>query len=305
MQAKDSGFNRPYGDVQAVSMDTYGHFPGHPAYVSLPNLGLPPYSPPYDSDWEPEINSRTLPDLEEYDNDTVRTLDNTPEYLIETNNGRASNDNINNNKTKAATTTTNPRYHYQTHRRRSSNRDEFDGPYQLLDPPPPWKIAGQEKDLPHLPTNLDVSEQDRILTAVNDRLSQCAFHFVSKYQFPIPLDPDKRLVRVASDREWTEWVYLLKRLATKRRIPARVLYNGQIKQFVTVLESSLDLRHAAVQQSRPVKDDRNVLQIVSAATQVARILKDASAMEFLDRVYVQTEMLIEDGRKRHFKFVLP
>ena len=56
------------------------------------------------------------------------------------------------------------------------------------------------------------------------------------------------------DREWTEWVYLLKRLATKRRIPARVLYNGQIKQFVTILENSLEMRHAAKHQSRPLKD---------------------------------------------------
>jgi len=60
------------------------------------------------------------------------------------------------------------------------------------------------------------------------------------------------------DREWTEWVHLLKRLATKRRIPARVLYNGQIKQLVTILENSMEMRHAAKHQSRPLKDDRNV-----------------------------------------------
>ncbi len=57
--------------------------------------------------------------------------------------------------------------------------------------------------MPHLPTNLLVSEQDSVLAAVNDRLSQCAFDFVAKYpmtdyrnarsifvakyQFPIPL----------------------------------------------------------------------------------------------------------------------
>ena len=187
------------------------------------------------------------------------------------------------------------KYHSQ---RRPSNRDEFDGPHQLLDPPSPRTVASQERELPHLPTNLDVREQDDILCKVNDRLSQCAFDFVAKYQFPIPVESDKRPVRVPADREWTEWVYLLKRLATKRRIPARVLYNNQIKQLVTVLENSLEMRHAAKHQSRPLKDDRNVLQLISAGTQVAKILKDAATMEYLDHLYVRTEMLIQDRRNR-------
>ncbi|PGH01056.1 hypothetical protein AJ79_08025 [Helicocarpus griseus UAMH5409] len=187
------------------------------------------------------------------------------------------------------------KYHPQ---RRPSNRDEFDGPTQFLEMPSPKTVAEQEKDLPHLPTSLDVSEQNKILCEVNDRLSICAFNFVAKYQFPIPVEPDKRQVRTPADREWTEWVYLLKRLATKRRIPARVLYNGQIKQFVTVLENSLEMRHAAKHQSRPVKDDRNILQLISAGTQVAKILKDASAMEFLDQLYVRTESLIQERRSQ-------
>lgn len=191
----------------------------------------------------------------------------------------------------------------KTHsQRRPSNRDEFDGPHQFLDRPPPEVIAAQERDLPHLPTNLYVNEQDEILSQVNDCLSTCAFNFVAKYQFPIPLEPDKRPVRIPADREWTEWVYLLKRLATKRRVPARILYNSQIKQFVTVLENSLEMRHAAKHQSRPLKDDRNVLQLISAGLQVAKILKDASAMEFLDNLYVQTEIKIH-GRRNNRNYL--
>ena len=151
--------------------------------------------------------------------------------------------------------------------RRPSNRDEFDGPHQFLQRPSPDYIAQHEKDLPHLPTNLVVQEQDTVLTKVNDCLSQCAFDFVAKYQFPIPLDASCRPVERPQDREWTEWVYLLKRLATKRRIPARVLYNGQIKQFVTILENSLEMRHVAKHSSRPLKDDRNILQLISAGIQ--------------------------------------
>lgn len=178
--------------------------------------------------------------------------------------------------------------------RRSTNRDEFDGPHQLLPRPPPEDIAEQERDLPHLPTNLVVQEQDIVLKKVNDRLSKCAFDFVAKYEFPIPRDPKMRPVERPEDREWTEWVYLLKRLATKRRIPARVLYNEQIKQFITVLENSLEMRHAAKNQSRPLKDDRNILQLISAGIQVAKLLKDASAMSYLDRLYVSTENQIRE-----------
>lgn len=185
--------------------------------------------------------------------------------------------------------------------RRPSNRDEFDGPHQFLQRPHPNVIAMQERELPHLPTNLHIQEQDHVLSQVNDRLSQCAFDFVAKYQFPIPLTQDMRPVERPQDREWTEWVYLLKRLATKRRIPARVLYNGQIKQFVTILENSLEMRHAAKHQSRPLKDDRNILQLISAGIQVAKILKDASAMDYLDQLYVSTEKQIQDRTQGRFR----
>lgn len=177
--------------------------------------------------------------------------------------------------------------------RRSSNRDEFDGPHQFLNPPSTNVSHPREPELPHVPTSLLVNEQDDVLSKVHDRLSQCAFDFVAKYQFPIPLEDDKRPVQVPSDREWTEWAFLLKRLATKRRIPARVLYNGQIKQLVTILENSLEMRHAAKHQSRPLKDDRNILQLISAGLQVAKMLKDAACMEYMDSLYLWTEETIK------------
>ncbi|KAI6783895.1 uncharacterized protein J7T54_001771 [Emericellopsis cladophorae] len=195
-----------------------------------------------------------------------------------------------------------PRNHGKNRpQRRPSNRDEFDGPHQFLQRPPPTVLAQQERELPHLPTNLHIQEQDAVLSQVNDRLSQCAFDFVAKYQFPVPLTQDMRPVERPQDREWTEWVYLLKRLATKRRIPARVLYNGQIKQFVTILENSLEMRHAAKHQSRPLKDDRNILQLISAGIQVAKILKDASAMDHLDQLYVSTENQIQERTKSRLR----
>ena len=182
------------------------------------------------------------------------------------------------------------------HSQKRANRDEFDGPTQFLQKPPAERIIAQDRNLPHVPITLEVGEQDEVLSTVNAHLSQCAFDFVAKYQFPIPLEADKRPVQKPSDREWTEWVYLLKRLATKRRIPARVLYNGQIKQLVTVLENSLEMRHASAHQSRPPKDDRNVLQLISAGTQVAKMLKDANTMECLDNLYKDTERIIQERK---------
>ncbi|CAI7674928.1 unnamed protein product [Penicillium pancosmium] len=208
----------------------------------------------------------------------------SPEYIVERNSRRA-----------ADVTRGSPQYHSQ---RRTSNRDEFDGPHQILDVPATRSLPSREEELPQLPTNLDAADQDRILHKVNDRLSQCAFDFFARYQFPIPLEQDKRRVQVPSDREWNEWVHLLRRLATRRRIPRHALHNGQIKQLITVLENSLEMRHAAKHSSRPVKDDRNVLQLISAGTQVAKILKDSDAMQFFDVLYVDTEKLIHDRRRR-------
>lgn len=188
-----------------------------------------------------------------------------------------------------------PRY---SARRRPYNQDEFDGPSHLLPPPTPQAVNQRATDLPALPISLGAEEQEEILAQVNAILSQCAFHFLAKYQFPIPIERDKPQVYQPSDREWTEWAYLLKRLATKRRIPARVLYQSQIKHLVTTLENSLDIRYSSKDPTRPLKDDRNVLQLVSAGLQVAKLLMDAFAMEQLDDLYARSEALILQRRAR-------
>lgn len=183
------------------------------------------------------------------------------------------------------------------------NRDEFDGPAQLLSPPLPEHEQSRAQLLPQLPVNLTLQEQDEVARRTNDILSQCAFHFVAKYQFPIPIERDKRHVRQPADREWTEWAYLLKRLATKRRIPARVLFDGQIKQLVTTLENSIVVRQsmnarADPPSARQPRDDRYMLQLVSSGLQVAKILMDSMAMDQLNELYIQTETLILERRSR-------
>ena len=153
-----------------------------------------------------------------------------------------------------------------------------------------------ERDLPPLPVHLNESDQEDILTQVNQRLSQCAFDFIALYRFPIPIEPNKAAVQGAQDKAWTEWAYLLKRLAIKRKIPSHAIYQGQIKELTTVLDNSLEMRHTSKPQPRSLKDDRTVLQFISAGIQVGKILKDAGTMEDLDRLYQRTENLIQTRR---------
>lgn len=289
-------------------MNNFGNGNTYAPRTETPSMGLPSFMPPPQS----ALNTNQISAYGSYQSskasweaqerhsptesvDDILASPNLSEYSLENGadpnyNGRRSKPNANANA--------NPRTRPQ---RRPSNRDEFDGPHQFLQRPPPEVVAMQERELPHLPTNLHVQEQDMVLGQVNDRLSQCAYDFVAKYQFPIPLSQNMRPVERPQDREWTEWVYLLKRLATKRRIPARVLYNGQIKQFVTILENSLEMRHASKHQSRPLKDDRNILQLISAGIQVAKILRDASAMDYLDRLYISTEKQIQERTSSRFR----
>ncbi|KAF4511392.1 hypothetical protein G6O67_003197 [Ophiocordyceps sinensis] len=271
--------NGPPSSRVASVMSTSSNYVAHPSPVVNPGVtsGYGSYQSSQSSSWEPKARYSPTGSL-----DDIIASPNLSDYSPENCLNVAS-----------------PRAHAKANgkrasQRRPSNRDEFDGPHQFLQRPPQEVVAMQERELPHLPTNLHVQEQDNVLTQVNERLAQCAFDFIAKYQFPIPLTQDMRPVERPQDREWTEWVYLLKRLATKRRIPARVLYNGQIKQLVTILENSLEMRHAAKHQSRPLKDDRNILQLISAGIQVAKIFKDALAMDYLDRLYVNTEKRIQE-----------
>jgi hypothetical protein len=87
-----------------------------------------------------------------------------------------------------------------------------------------------------------------------------------------------RRVEAPQDRNWIEWVQLLKQLTIKRHIPARVLYNGQLRHFVQTLESSLDERPMIRGESVTLMDDRSVLKTISVGIQVAKIMRNVLAM---------------------------
>lgn len=190
--------------------------------------------------------------------------------------------------------------HHQT-RRRPLTQDEFDGPSQLLPLPEAQEDRVRAQTLPELPVHLEIVEQDEVMRRYNDTLSACAFHFIAKYQFPVPLEREKIAVRSASDRDWTEWAYLLKRLATKRRIPARILHDNQIKNLVTILENSIAVRSPKPREQlsaeKTVKDDRYILQLISAGVQVARVLMDSLAMQQLIDLYIDIEAVILNRRQ--------
>ena len=254
------------------------------AFVNEPAPYIHPESLPRSTPEDPAFHGRRQSqDSYVYQSESPTSRSYT-DYEIETNSRRSSD--------MGRTT------HRYNSRRRPFNQDEFDGPSQLLPLPLPQQELARSQDLPPLAVHLNIQEQDDILQHANDILSQCAYHFIAKYQFPIPLERDKPRVRGPGDREWTEWAYLLKRLATKRRIPARVLYENQIKQFVTTLENSIAARQTRDHQVRSPRDDRYMLQLVSAGTQVAKILMDSQAMEQLDALYQNTESVILDRRAR-------
>ncbi len=176
---------------------------------------------------------------------------------------------------------------------RTSNRDEFDRSHQLLDRSFVKVVTAQKQNLSHLSMNLYVNEQDEILSQVNDHLSKCIFDFVAKYQFPISLKSNKRSVKISANCKWTKWIYLLKRLAIKRRISTRVLFHDQIKQLIIILKNFLKMWHAVKHQSKSLKDDQNVLQLISVKLQMIQILKDVICMKLLDNLYVQIEIKIQ------------
>ncbi len=132
--------------------------------------------------------------------------------------------------------------------------------------------------------NLYVNKQDEILFQVNDHLSKCIFDFVAKYQFSILLQLNKRSVKISANREWMKWVYLLKKLAIKRRISTRVLFHDQIKQLIIILKNLLKMQHAVKHQSRSLKNDWNVLQLIFVGLKIDQIFKDVICMKLLDNL---------------------
>jgi len=284
------GGTRASSTLAGDTLRPFSYAPPSASLISEPGSYQHDVPPPHRPNTDDPSGRRRRPSQDSYVHQTGSpTSQGYTEYELETHSRRGSD-------MGGAGRSTTARYHT---RRRPFNQDEFDGPSQLLPLPLPQQEHARAQPLPTLPVHLDIDEQDEITHHVNDILSRCAYHFVAKYQFPIPLERDKPRVRSPADREWTEWAYLLKRLATKRRIPARVLFENQIKQFVTTLENSIAVRqNNRDQPTRTPKDDRYILQLISAGTQVAKIMMDSLSMEQLDSLYRQTERIILQRRAR-------
>ncbi|KAK6334608.1 hypothetical protein TWF718_010064 [Orbilia javanica] len=152
--------------------------------------------------------------------------------------------------------------------------------------------------LPDLETTLEADDQDQIFQKLNDLLSHGMFNFFAKHQFPIPIDPGKRRIRKPSDREWHEWLELAIALCEKRMIPKTLLHNERIKEFVTILQNSGEIRHVVAHPSRPLKSDMGVFQLISAGIHVAQIIKDWDGMEEMLKIKENTENIIAKRRRR-------
>ena len=181
-------------------------------------------------------------------------------------------------------------------RKRSANNDEFDGPSHFLSRPSQQTLDRTGLPFPDLPTKLSVQEQEEILREIEDRLSQCAFTFIGHYEFPVPIEPDRGHPQRASDRRWHEWAHLLKRLATKRRVPKAFLFEQQIHNMVTILENSVQPRPKKDDTQPQLRDDYHILQAISAAIQVAKLLQDGGTMICLHHLYKRTEVTVLSRR---------
>ncbi|KAF3160468.1 hypothetical protein TWF106_005151 [Orbilia oligospora] len=158
--------------------------------------------------------------------------------------------------------------------------------------------ADPNRTLPDLETTLEADDQDHIFQRLNDLLSHGMFNFFAKHQFPIPIDPGKRRIRKPSDREWHEWLELAIALCEKRMIPKALLHNERIKEFVTILQNSGEIRHVVAHPSRPLKSDMGVFQLISAGIHVAQIIKDWDGMEEMLKIKENTENIIAKRRRR-------
>ena len=65
--------------------------------------------------------------------------------------------------------------------------------------------------------------------------------------------------------------------------------------MVTVLENSLEGRGTG-KGGRGLRDDWNVLQLISAGVQVAKLLKDSETMGVLEELYRRTEGVIGERK---------
>ncbi|KAF3920608.1 hypothetical protein ABW21_db0202975 [Orbilia brochopaga] len=187
---------------------------------------------------------------------------------------------------------------YNNHRKARKNGEVDDLYYYLEYDRRASPQSVPNRTVPELETTLEADEQDRVFQKLNDLLSHGMFNFFAKHQFPIPIDPGKRRVRKPSDREWHEWLELAIALCEKRMIPKTLLHNERIKEFVTILQNSGEIRHVVAHPSRPLKSDMGVFQLISAGIHVAQIIKDWDGMEEMLKIKENTENIIARRRRR-------
>ena len=182
-------------------------------------------------------------------------------------------------------------------RKLAGNSDAFCGPHQILERPPSYNPAGFERNLPVLSATLSVDERVDLFHRLNKCLCKTAFDFVAKWQLPIPLEPDRKPVSTSEDREWLEWIDLLKALSRSKSISPRALHGRRINDLDCVLERAQIPVSATRSGLIWPADDRYILQLISASTQVAYLLQDALALGEFDSMYDKTELLMQERRK--------
>lgn len=178
--------------------------------------------------------------------------------------------------------------------RRPGNRDEFDGAVQTLPLPTDEVACAMDQRVTSCRVSLEPRVQANTMSLLTTCLSRAAFDWVARYQFPIPRMADRPIVVCPEDRTWNEWAYLIKRLATKRRVPARIIKDGHIKALVPTMENATIIPPPG-NGSVLMMEDRHILQVISAGIQVTRLIQDGSATHYLLNLYNEVAKAINES----------
>ena len=173
--------------------------------------------------------------------------------------------------------------------------------------------------LPQLPTSLSLEDQLDLMDNIYGRLCRCASEFVARWQLSIPTMqlplPEVTSTRALLLYKWAEWVEQLKNIPELDQVLynptfrfGRIVYEDRTYEIRPALDHTQPFDSTMFTLSPDRIDDRSLLQLISAATRIAQLLKDPAAMKDFDRLYRGTEALIiwrtkaEEPKRRQSKW---
>lgn len=147
-----------------------------------------------------------------------------------------------------------------------------------------------EGDILTFPVRLAFQDGRDIVERISRRLCKCAFEFAARKRMPLFHQDGEEMIRRPEDRNWVQWVHLLREVILDRR--TTICCEPHRAEFLTTLHRSNLLEPEIEYREIETGDDMKALQLISAGLQVAKIFEDASAMEEFDQLYNTTVTVV-------------